>query len=71
MKRARFLHLIILASQPGDRTRAGRVQSERLTTGPRRLSHSIRHDSEHDTWMRDHTDRSVLFVETEIAFLGH
>ena len=32
---------------------------------------SIRHDSEHDTWMRDQTDRSVLFVETDIAFLRH
>ena len=30
---------------------------------------SIEHDSDHDTWMLDKTDRSVLFYETEFAFI--
>ena len=30
---------------------------------------SIEHDSDHDTWMVDKTDRSVLFDETEFAFI--
>ena len=30
---------------------------------------SIEHDSDHDTWMLDKTDRSVLFDETEFAFI--
>ena len=30
---------------------------------------SIEHDSDHDTWMVDKTDLSVLFDETEFAFI--
>ena len=30
---------------------------------------SIEHNSDHDTWMLDKTDRSVLFDETELAFI--